>query len=179
MPQLTDQQYAELMGKAQVADFIQPVWDNPKLNRHAKALLKAHYKDLQIPDYDMQVQMEQRFAAEDKRRADEEDKKKRAEEDAKWQADRKTTQDKYGFNEDQMKDLEKMMMDRNIGNYEDAAELRAVRNPKVSEPTNESRFWRHEKQDSFAEIAKDPEGWGEREIMKALKADQERERGRY
>jgi hypothetical protein len=174
MPQISDQEYQGLLAKAQVADFVQPVYDNPKLSNRAKALLKEQYPHLQIPDFDMRQEMEGRFAAEDKRRADEEEKKKRDEEDAAWRAERKKVQDQYGFSDEKMGQMDKMMYERQIGNYEDAAALTAMREPKVSEPTYDSHFWRHERQDNFAEIAKDPEGWGRAEIMKALQADQRR-----
>jgi hypothetical protein len=39
-------------------------------------------------------------------------------------------------------------------------------------------FWRHQEAPNFAEIAKDPEAWGRKEILGAIQKDQESARGR-
>jgi hypothetical protein len=77
-----------------------------------------------------------------------------------------------------MKDLEKWMHEKAVADHEVAAEYRASKNPQMSAPTHDSQFWHHEKAPEFAEIAKDPEAWGRREILGAIHRDEERARGR-
>jgi hypothetical protein len=77
-----------------------------------------------------------------------------------------------------MKDLEKWMHEKAVADHEVAAEYRASKNPQTSNPTYDSQFWHHEKADGFAEIAKDPEAWGRKEILGAIHRDEERARGR-
>jgi len=170
--QIEDQEYDFLQGRRQVADFVESIYNDPQLNKQAKALIKAKYPGLQIPDYDLENKIEARFAQEKQARDAEETKKRRAAEDEQWKQKRKSTQDQYGFTEDAMKRLEKMMVERNIGDYEAGAALMAQKEPKTTEPTHDSHYWRHEKQDGFNEIAKDPEGWARNEILKSIRADQ-------
>ena len=77
-----------------------------------------------------------------------------------------------------MKDLEGWMQDKGVGDYEVAAQYRASKNPKTSEPTMDTGFWHHQEAPNFAEIAKDPEAWGRKEILGAIHKDQESARGR-
>ena len=86
-------------------------------------------------------------------------------------------QREFGFTEDGMKDLEKFMLDKNIGDYEVAATYHASKNPKQSEANYSDGLWNHAKQDGFAEVAKDPEGWARNELLGAMRRDQERTRG--
>ena len=176
--EITDEEYNFLKSRQQVADFIESIYNDPALTREAKQLIKKKYPTLSIPDLDIEEKVNQRFDA-DKKERDEEKKKQREEEEEKNQkAARKRTQDDYGFTDEAMKDLEKMMVDRNIGDYEVAATYMASKQPKTSEPTAawDSTRWHHEKQDGFAEIAKDPEAWGRNELTVAFQkaADQER-----
>ena len=173
--QLTDEEYDFLQARRQVADFVESIYNDPQLNREAKALIKKKYPNLQIPDYDIEARLDDRLAKDREERETAEAKKRRAEEDAQFQKTRKATQDKYHFTDEAMGRLEKMMIDRNIGNYEDAAELMAAREPKPIGATHD-HFYNFEKQDTFKEIAKDPEAWGRAEIMKAIQTDQERSR---
>ena len=178
--QLTDEEYNFLQGRRQVADFVESIYNDPQLNREAKALIKKKYPNLQIPDYDIETRVEARFDAEKREREEAEAQKRRTEEDERFKRDRKTTQDKYGFTDDAMGRLEQLMIDRNIGDYEAGAMLMASREPKPMAPGGDldhSR-WNHQKQDGFAEIAKDPEAWGREQIMRAIQTDQERARGR-
>ena len=175
--EISDEEYNYYQDRRQVADFVESIWNDPNLNREAKGLIKKKYPNLAIPDYDIEEKVEKRFAQEARLRDEAKEAERKRAEDAKWQAARKRTKDDYGFTDEAMTKLEKLMVERGIGDYDVAATYMASKEPSASEPQNESRFWRHEQQDGFAEIAKDPEKWGEKEILRALKADQERAKG--
>lgn len=174
--QLTDEEYNFLQARRQVADFVESIYNDPQLNREAKALIKKKYPNLQIPDYDIEQRVEDRLSKDREERETAEQAKRRQEEDERFKKQRKATQDKYQFTDEAMTRLENMMIERNIGNYEDAAELMAAREPKPMGATDDNHFYHFDKQDTFKEIAKDPEAWGRGEIMKAIRTDQERAR---
>ena len=177
--QLTDEEFNFLQGRRQVADFVESIYNDPQLNREAKALIKKKYPNLQIPDYDIETKVEARFDREKQEREEKEAKQRRDEEDERFRRERKATQEKHGFTDDAMGRLEQLMIDRNIGDYEAGAMLLASREPKPSSPGGEfdNSRWHHEKQKGFDEIAKDPEAWGRDQIMRAIQTDQERARG--
>jgi hypothetical protein len=176
--QVTDEEWNYLQGRKQVADFVESIYNDPALSKDAKALIKRKYPDLQIPDYDIESRVNARFDQEKQEREDRERTAREAEEDRQQQAARKKTQKEYGFTDDAMGRLEQMMVDRNIGDYEAAAMLMASKEPKPSSPEGDfdhSR-WSHEKAEGFADIAKDPEGWGRTQIMQAISKDAARAR---
>ena len=55
--QLTDEEFARLSSRAQVADFVEGIYNDPQLNREAKALIKKKYPQITIPDYDLMTQV--------------------------------------------------------------------------------------------------------------------------
>ena len=171
---LTDAEAAQYDRDQQTLRVIQQVWDDPALNREAKALLKKKFPNVQIPDYDIMQQVEQRFATERQEREDRENQRRQQEEEADFNQKRSATQKKYGLTDEGMTELEKMMLERNIGDYEVAASYHVSQNPKPSDATFDDMRWNHSKQEGFADIVKDPEAWGRAEIMKALHNDQER-----
>jgi hypothetical protein len=172
--QIADEEYAFLQGRKQVADFVESIYNDPQLNREAKALIKKKYPAIQIPDYDLMNQVDQRFAEEKAARETEERSRREEAEQREYEQRRTATQKKYGFTEEGMNDLEKFMVERNIGDYEVAASYRAAQNPKPSDGGLDDQRWNHAKQEGFKEIAADPEAWGKMEIMKALRNDSER-----
>jgi hypothetical protein len=176
--QVTDEEYSFLQGRRQVADFVESIYNDPQLTREAKALIKKKYPNLQIPDYDIETRVEARFDKERKEREDREQAVKRQEEEARFAKLRKDTQDKHHFTDEAMTRLEKMMVDRNIGDYEAAAMLMVSKEPKPISNTGDwdNTRWHHDRQDGFADIAKDPEAWGRNQIMGAIARDQERAR---
>ena len=174
--QISDEEFNFLQGRRQVADFVESIYNDPQLTREAKALIKKKYPNLQIPDFDIEARVEDRLNKDREERNAAEEKKRRDEEDAEFKRQRKATQDKHHFTDEAMTRLEQMMVDRNIGNYDDAATLMAAREPRASEPTYDNHFYNFDKQDSFKEIAKDPEAWGRAEIIKAIQVDQDRQR---
>lgn len=174
---IPDEEYTFLQNRRQVADFVESIYNDPQLNREAKALIKRKYPNLQIPDYDIETKVTARLDQEKQEREDKERADKERAEEERFKNLRKETQEKYGFTDDAMGRLEQLMIDRNIGDYEAGAMLMASREPKASEPTHGPQtHWEHEKQDGFADIAKDPEGWGRDQLMRAIRTDQERAR---
>jgi hypothetical protein len=177
---ISDQEYEYLQGRRQVADFVESIYNDPALSKDAKRLIKRKYPQMQIPDLDIEDRIEARFQEEKKLRDETEAKARETADREAWQAKRGKTQQEYGLTDEGMVDLEKFMVERNIGDYDVAASYRHQREPKVSSDNGGfgNGLWEHEKQAGFQDIAKDPEGWGRNEIMKAIRADQERERGR-
>jgi hypothetical protein len=176
--QLTDEEFNFLQARRQVADFVESIYNDPQLNREAKSLIKKKYPNLQIPDYDIENRVENRLNKEKQEREAAEATKRRADEDARFKKMRKDTQTKHGFTDDAMERLEKLMVERNIGDYEAGAMLMASKEPKPSDATYDSGFWHHDKAPGFAEITKDPEAWGRNEILKAIRTDEDRSRNR-
>jgi len=185
---LTDEQVTELrqrLGQAetnrQIAEAAKGVWDDPEFGDQAKALWKRKYPDTSIPDFDLEQRINKRLDERDKREADERKAARDREQDERIASQRKTTQEGFGFTDDAMKRLEDFMVERNIGDYEIAAEAFSARNPRVSDGQDagyDSQFWQHEKQDLFKEIAADPEEWGRKEILKTLREGEQRRPGR-
>lgn len=173
---ISDDEYNHLIGRAQVADFVEPIWNNPRTSRKAKALVKEAYPTLEIPGYDTEAAVEQKFAERDQRDAEKERKAKEEQEDQQWRAERDKVKTARKLSDEDMSKVEKLMLDRKIGNYEDAAEIYTARLPKPSPPTYDNH-WNHAAQPSFAEIGKDPEGYMRREFLAAIQRDQEAMRG--
>jgi hypothetical protein len=172
--QVSDEEFAFLQGRRQVADFVESIYNDPQLTREAKALIKKKYPNLQIPDYDVEARVEERLNKErEEREAERKQERERADQSS-FQNLRKQTQDKYGFTDQAMTELEQLMVERNVGDYDVAASYLASTKPKPSDATFNDGRWNHDKAPGFTEIAKDPEGWGRTEILKALHNDQER-----
>lgn len=175
--QIDENEYRRLQGQDQIAKFIGPIYDDPQLNKEAKALIKKKYPNLNIPDYDLMQQVDRRFDEEKQARETAERTRREEQEQARFQETRTATQKKYGFTDEGMTELERLMVERNVGDYDIAAEHLVAKQPKPSD-SNYDDFgrtrWNHSKAPDFVEIAKDPEAWGQNEIMKALRADQER-----
>lgn len=174
--QISDEEWDFLQNRRQVADFVESIYNDPALGKEAKRLIKKKYPNLQIPDLDIEDRIDARLNESEKKRTDEESSKKRSAEDEEFKAKRKQTQEDYGFTDEAMQRLEKMMIERNIGDYEVAASYMASKEPKPSTATYSDGYWNHSKQENFAEIAKDPEGYARGEIMRALNADAQRAR---
>lgn len=178
MPRMiSDQEDAWYKGQAEIAAFANALYADPNLSPRLKRMIKEKYPQISMPDIDIEDRVEARLAERD--RVDQEAKaaQTREEQDRAWQERRAKTQKDYGFTPEGMEKLEKMMVDRNVGDYEVAASYMAAKEPKPSEGSFDHFRWNHDKQPGWAEIAKDPEGWGRGEILKAIRADQERERG--
>jgi hypothetical protein len=175
---ISDEEYKYLQDKRMTADFVESIYNDPTLNKEAKRLIKRKYPNLAIPDFDLETKVEQRFSAEDQKKAKEAADAAAAADRAAWNASRAKVQKQYGFTDEAMKDLETWMHEKAVADHEVAAEYRAAKNPQTSSPTYDSQFWHHEKASDFNEIAKDPEAWGRKEILGAIHRDEERARGR-
>ena len=171
---ISDAEDAQIQNERRTLQFIESIYNDPALNKEAKALIKKKYPDMPIPDYDIEQRVEQRLAAERKERDDRETAQREESEKSRFTDLRKKTQSDYGFTDAAMEDLEKFMVDKNVGDYEVAASYMASKNPKPSEATFNDGRWNHDKAPGFKEIAADPEGWGRSEILKALYNDEER-----
>jgi hypothetical protein len=175
--EISDEEYNRLIGKAQVADFVESIYNDPQLSREAKALIKKKYPQVQIPDFDIEERINQRFDAERSERETAEQAKRDAADQEHFKQTRAQVQKNYGFTDDGMQDLEKFMVDHNVGDYEVAATYHAAKNPRQSEANQSDGLWHHQQQDNFKEISADPEGWARKEILGALRRDEERQRG--
>jgi len=174
---ISDQEDAWLKNKVEVANFAESIWGDPALNEDAKRLAKRKYPQLQLPDLDIKDQVNAQLAEDRRLRDEEKNAEREARDHQSWQDKRKATQNKYGMTDEAMKEMEDWMVERNVGDYEVAAGYRIQREPKVSDGGLDTARWQHEKQPGWAEIAKDPEGWGRQEILKAIRADEEKMRG--
>jgi hypothetical protein len=172
--QISDEEWEYLQSRKQTADFVESIYNDPALADEAKALIKKKYPKLPIPEYDLRHEVRSTFAAEKKQRDDAEAEQRKRRQNANWQKKRAETQAKYGFTDDGMKDLEKMMVERNIGDYDAAATFKAARDPKPIDAEFTSQRWEHDKKPGWAEMTKDPEAWGRKEIMGAIQRDQQR-----
>lgn len=172
--QIEDREYNFLQGRRQVADFVESIWNDPQLNTEAKALIKKKYPNLAIPEYDLEQRVTQRLNEERTAREQAEAQRRQAEDKKKFDELRASTQKRYGFTDQAMENMEKMMVERNIGDYEVAAEYLASKEPKVSNATFQDQYWHHDKKPGWGEITKDPEGWARGEILKTLHDEQQR-----
>jgi hypothetical protein len=171
---ISDEEFDYLQSRKQTADFVESIYNDPSLNHEAKSLIKKKYPNLAIPDYDLKQEVRATFAAERKQRDDAEAARRQHQQNQQWQKKRADTQRQYGFTDEGMKDLEKMMVERNIGDYDVAANYKAAKDPKPVDAQFTSQHWEHSKKPGWEEISKDPEGWGRKQIMGALNRDQQR-----
>jgi hypothetical protein len=173
--EISDEEYAEYMQARQIKNFVEPIFNDPRLNPYAKTLIKAKYPNLSIPDHDLKNEITQHFNAEKKRADDEKAAEKQKQEDQRISDQRANVQKQYGFTDDGMKDLEKFMVDNHVGSYEVAAGYKVAKEPKPIDPTNENHFWqRPALREQIKEISADPEGWARKELTKAARADEQR-----
>lgn len=179
--QVSDEEYAYLQNRRIVADFVEPIYNDPNLSKEAKRLIKRKYPQLPIPDLDIEDRVQAQLDADRKQRKDAEEAAKRKKADEDWQAERKKVQTDYGYTDDGMAELEGWMRDKGVGDYDVAASYRASKNPKTSEPTAyHPGLWQNENiaKPDFKDIVNDPEAWAKREILSAIHRDSERMRGR-
>ena len=177
--EISDEEYQFLQGKRQIADFVESIYQNPKFANKAKALIKEAYPNINIPDFDIRTEVTQRLDAEAQARRDQEEATRVAAEDANWRKVRSETQKNYGFTDEAMSRLEKMMVEKKIGDYEVAATYMTSTEPKAIEPGYDHGHWHHERQDGFKEIIKDPESWARNELLQAMARDEQRAKQRY
>ena len=169
---IEDREYNFLQGRRQVADFVEGIWNDPILNKEAKSLVKRKYPNLQIPDYDLEQKVERRLN-EDKRE------RQAADEHKRFKDLRDNTQKQYGLTDKAMEDVEKFMVEKNVGDYDVAASYLASKEPPPPSQATagyQDQYWHHDKQPGWTEITKDPEGWARNEILRTLNDQQQRSR---
>lgn len=174
---ISDEEYAHLQGRKVVADFVEPVYNSKELGDEARALLKKAYPNLQIEGYDLKREIKQDI--DQVRNEFQQDKKARedAEVTARIRDQRKRTQDEFKFTDEGMEKLEKLMWEKNIGDYKAGALLMASEQPRAVEShVGTQRYWNHEKTDGFSDISKDPEKWGFNQLLQAAERDSQRAR---
>lgn len=172
---ISDEEYAHLVGRKTIADFVEPIYNSPELGPQAKALIKKAYPNLQIEGYDLKEELKGEIAQVRNELKETERQRQDREDAEKFQRTRKATQEQYKLTDEGMKKLEDLMVERNIGDYDAAATYMISKEPRASEPTGGSQhFWNHEKQDKFSEISKDPEKWGFNELVGAARRDEQR-----
>jgi len=174
--QVSDEEYQHLQSRAMTADFVESIYNDPALNKEAKRLIKKKYPNLAIPDLDIEDRVQARLDADQKARADAAKAERDKKADENWRTERGRVQKNYGFTDEAMTDLEGWMRDKGVGDYEVAAGYRASKNPQTSEPTWDSTRWNHDQAPDYKDIAKDPEAWGRKEILGAIRRDEERAR---
>lgn len=175
--QLPRGEYERLLGSDQIAEIGKGLLRNPDVSDEFKAIIKRAHPQVEIPDWEIKQNVKQQIDALKKEREDEKTAAKEAEERNKWHAAKAKVQQEYGLTEDGVKDLEKFMVENEIGNYEKAAEYRLLKNPKQSEANQSDGFWHHEKEPGYEELSKDPEKYAYDQFLAAIRADQARERG--
>jgi hypothetical protein len=172
--QVSDEEYAYLQGRRQIADFVEPIWNDPALSADAKALVKRKYPQAQIPGYDEQQLVRATFAEERKKLDDEKAAQVKATNDEKWKKERAEVQGKYSITEEGMQELEQFMWDNNIGHYEAAAMLKFAREPRPSGATYDTGHWNYTSQPDYEKIVANPEKWGREQLMEVLTKPQEK-----
>ena len=172
--EISDEEYNFLQGRRQVADFVEPIYNHPQWGKEAKRLIKQVYPNVRIPDYDLSNQIDERFAAEDRRRAEEREAARAAEQDRNWRDKRAKVIEEYGFTDDGIKKLEKFMVDHDVANYEVAASYMASKEPKTSEATYADHYWHHDRKPEWQEMMRDPEGYAFNQFVQAMNRDEQR-----
>jgi hypothetical protein len=176
--EISDEEYAFLQARKQVADFVEPIYNHPKVGKEAKRLIKEVYPNVKIPDYDIEEQVNARFAEQEKKRADAELAAKQKAEHEAWQSRRSSVQKQYGFTDEGMKRLEDWMIDNQVANYDTAARAKAALDPQTSAPEFDAGHWHHERQEGWGEMAKDPEAYARNAILQAIYKDEQQNRQR-
>lgn len=179
MPEISDEELAWFQAQARTAQFAENLYNHPKVSKQAKALIKEAYPDLEIPGYDAQQYVDRKFAERDEKAAEAAKREHDAEVERQWKEQRAATQKRYGFTDEAMAELEKLMVERKVADYDVAATYHAAKNPKTSQPTFSDQYWNYQKRDGWADIAKDPEGWARNEILGALRNEEAKQRDRF
>jgi uncharacterized protein with von Willebrand factor type A (vWA) domain len=179
---LTEQQAAQVRqlieegnSAKQALKAAQELWNDPQLGDPAKALWKKKYPDSQIPGYDETQRLQGIVNKFEEDRANEKKEAELQRQTAEMQQQRNAVKERRGYTDEAMKDMEKMMDEKRVYDYEAADLLFAAKNPRPSDGGADfsTHFWEHDKQPAFKEIAADPEKWGFNEIVRAARADQQ------
>lgn len=171
---ITDQEWDDLQRSKMTAAFSEDLFNDPRFNREIKGFIKKKHPQLPIPDFDLENRVTATFALEKKKRDDEENARRQRQQDAQLKKAREETKKKYGFTDEAMGDLEKFMLEKNIGDYDVAASYKAAKDPKPVEAQFQERNWNHGRTEAFKKVAEDPERWAQGELMGAITRDMAR-----
>ena len=185
---LTDEQVAELRTRlgisetnARIAEAAAGLWNDPDTSAEAKALWKRKYPDSDLGDaYNVEQRLNARL---DRQEQDAQKREREAREkaiDEQIASKRRDAQERHRATDDAMKRLEDWMVEKNVGDYDVAAEHFFTRQPGTSNGDDsafDSQFWHHDRSDLFKEISADPEEWGRKEILKTIREGEQRNRG--
>jgi hypothetical protein len=174
--EISDEEYQFLQQRKQVADFVEPIYNHPQWGKEAKRLIKKVYPQTKIPDLDIEDQVNARLDADKKQRDDEKAAETERVQRETWQQKRASVKKEWGFTDEGMERLERFMVDNNVGSYEVAASYMASKEPKTSAPEYDAGFWHHERQEGWAEMAKDPEAYARNEILQAIYRDEQQQK---
>lgn len=177
---LTDEQIAQLRSRLEAGDRAIPIaesatqlWNHAEFGDEAKAVWKKAFPEARIDGYDTEQRINARLDKERREREEREKKEREEAEDREWKSKRKAAQDKHGLTDDAMERIEKLMVEKKVGDYDVAATYFVSQEPSPSEGTAEydRHFWQHDRTPEYQEVAADPEGYARKEIMKAIRAD--------
>ena len=135
--------------KRWTADLAESILNDPQLGPEAKRLIKQKHPNMQIADYDLETRVNARIDADRQQREQAEQAKHDQAEYDNVQRLRGETQKKYGFTDEAMTKLEKLMEERYIGDYEVAAHYFAAQQPKPIEELRDDHYLHHEQKDGF------------------------------
>ena len=185
---LTDEQVAELRTRlgisetnARIAEAAAGLWNDPDTSAEAKALWKRKYPDSDLGDaYNVEQRLNARL---DRQEQDAQKREREAREkaiDEQIASKRRDAQERHRATDDAMKRPEEWMVEKNVRDYDVAAEHFFTRQPGTSNGDDsafDSQFWHHDRSDLFKEISADPEEWGRKEILKTIREGEQRNRG--
>lgn len=155
-----------------IAEGASKIWNSPEWGSEAKALWKKAFPEGQIPEYDTEQRVMARIEKLETERLEREKKAQETALDSDIAKKRRAAQERHGFSDDEMKSLEEMMTQRNVGDYDVAAHYLASQRPAPSDGTDagyDRQFWGHQRQAGYDEVAKDPEAYARREILKTFR----------
>ena len=148
---LTDEQAAELRQRLtaaetnrKIAEASAEIWNDPELGDSAKGLWKKKFPNTDLGGYDVEQRINARFDKERQEREAAAKAEADRRQDERIAEERREAQARYSLTDDAMKRVEDFMVERNIGDYEVAAEHFVSRNPRVSDGRDagyDSHFW--------------------------------------
>lgn len=173
---LTPQEWAYYTQQDRTANFATSVFNHPKANRKSKELIKEVYPEMQIADYDLEMKLQQYIGENERKQNEASEQKRQQDAETERLQLRKEAQEKHHLTDDAMLEVEQLMREKYIGNYDVAASHFVASRPATSEATFDQQYWHHERQNGFADIARDPEAWARNELQNAYRREEQRTR---
>lgn len=156
-------------------DWLENLPNHPKIGTQIKRLLKEADTRVQFPE----VELEDRVVAQTRKAEEKIDKfledQKAEKNKAYWEGKRKEAREKYKLDDEDIKKVEKFMVDEHVGNYELAAKHYTETARAPAEPTNIFEERRLALPNSPG-LFQNETGWARNEAAKFL-AERQKERG--